>query len=341
MDPGKWRRCLIRATPPIVALTAICVVQTQAQDQNAGLANACVLEPGRTLSVASVENSETLRLADGRIVRLLGTLGPRPPLAAKQTTHWAAENAARDALRTLVAGRDVMLAFDQRKRDRYGRTLAHVFVWHNGHRFWVQGELLAHGHARAYVLPGNTACVAELLANERRARLARSGLWRRRHYRILKPSPAGWLLVKRRHQFSVVEGRIKNVAVVKSRFYLNFGSNWRDDFTAGLNKKSLRGTTTTVAQLLALKGRRVRVRGWIERRNGPYIIVAHPALIETLDTPRSPVPKRRPRRQPEMASKDNLNSPPWQEMRRPQQPRLRPRTKKRPAMSPSPDAHQL
>ena len=252
----------------------------------------CLLDPGPRHSVVGVENSETLRLADGRKIRLLGTLGPRPPLIVQQagapTAVWPPELKAREALKKLVEGHDVTLAFDHRRQDRYGRWMAHVFVWHNGQRFWVQGELLAHGHARAYAVPGNTGCIAELMAHEAHARDRARGLWRHRHYRILKPEPAGWLLGKRRHRFEIISGTVAEVAVVKSNIYLNFGRNWKQDFTAALSKRALLGTRHTLADIKALKGSRVRVRGWIERRNGPYIKLAHPGLIERLD-PEPPI----------------------------------------------------
>lgn len=240
----------------------------------------CELRLATRQNVVAIKDSETLKLADGRFVRLIGLLAPRPPLKLEKQDAWPPEDEARAALQTLVHEKDVSLAFDARKRDRYGNMLAHVFVSNDGVRFWVQGELLAHGHARAAVLPGNTACIRELLAHERLARETKRGLWQHRHYRILYPNPANWLLANRRHSFAIVSGRVNDVAIVKGRIYLNFGNNWRQDFTAALRKRALAGTETTESDLKRLVGRTVNVRGWIERRNGPYIQLAHPHLIE-------------------------------------------------------------
>ncbi len=303
--------------------------------------NTCLLEAGPRLSIVGVENSETLRLADGRKVRLLGTLGPRPPLttsnATTQTTAWPPERRAREALKKLVDGREVTLAFDRRRQDRYGRWMAHVFVWHNGQRFWVQGELLAHGHARAYVLPGNTACVAELIGHERLARDPARGVWRLRHYRVLKPEPAGWLLGKRRHRFEIVSGIIADVAVVKSKIYLNFGRNWKQDFTAALPKRALHGTQYSLADIIALKGSRVRVRGWIERNNGPYIKLAHPGLIELLEPAETDGPSDHP---PALSGASPDAQLHWQRKQQLTGPRIKRGKKKRPARS-APNALKL
>lgn len=185
---GGWGTALM-TTACGIAINAATTFSKPASQEPA--VQRCLLEPGPQLSVVAIENSETLRLDNGQKVRLLGLVGPRAPLTAQRETNWQPEREARAALKTLVAGRNVHLAYDNRRKDRYGRLLAHVFVWHNGERFWVQGELLAHGHARAAILPGNTRCVAALLAHEHLARDPARGLWRHRHYRILKPNPPG------------------------------------------------------------------------------------------------------------------------------------------------------
>lgn len=290
----------------------------------------CTLDQGPRGHVVGVDDSETLRLADGQKVRLLGTLGPRPPLTTPEGGAWPPEREAHQALRQLVTGRDVTLAFDGRRRDRYGRYLAHVFVWHNGSRLWVQGEMLAHGHGRAYVSPGNTACIDELLAHESLARRSARGLWGHRRYRILRPEPARWLTTKRRHRFELVAGVVRDVAIVKSRVYLNFGNDWRRDFTAAIDKRALPDAKQGLDSLSALKGRRVRVRGWIERRNGPYIKLADVRLIERLDVPTDDGPSRQTA-PPALASSDTGSLPHWLKKLQLKAPHLRQRNKKRPA----------
>ena len=295
----------------------------------------CILEFGSRHTVVRVEDSETLVLDDGRIVRLIGTLAPKPPLTAASTDVWKPEQDAHAALRTLVEGVDVSLAFHGRRKDRYGRLLAHVFAWHDGRRYWVQGEMLANGHARAYALPGSTGCTAELLAHETRARDSSRGLWRQRRYRVLKPKPEGYLM-RRRHSFQIVHGRVADVAVVKGMIYLNFGTDWRHDFTAAIRRKALVGTNTTADILVALKGRNVRVRGWIERNNGPFIKLPHPDLIE-LDEPEQRQRNHETDELPEMANtpEDTMT------VRRAPQRLPIPRIKRRPATKRSPDALKL
>lgn len=249
----------------------------------------CRLIVNQRSTAVSVIDSETVQLSDGSVVRLLGLLGPMPPLSAGQV-NWPSEAAAVAALKKLIEGQPVSLAYDRRRTDRYGRKLAHLFVWHNGSRFWVQGELLAHGHAQVDAMPDNTRCLPELLAHEAIARDPPRGLWDLSHYRILRPEPARWLLQNKRNQFVIVAGLVRDVVAVKSRIYINFGKNWRTDFTAALAKRQIKAANLTIDTVLALKGKRVQVRGWIERRNGPYVRIAHPNLIEPLDA--NPEPRQ-------------------------------------------------
>jgi micrococcal nuclease len=80
----------------------------------------------------------------------------------------------------------------------------------------------------------------------------------------------------------VVEGRIRKVATVRKTTYLNFGDNWRDDFTITLTSRSRRMFEKTGLSLADLAGKRIRIRGWVKSRNGPMITATHPEQLEIL-----------------------------------------------------------
>jgi hypothetical protein len=72
------------------------------------------------------------------------------------------------------------------------------------------------------------------------------------------------------------------------RIYLNFGNDWRSDFTISIDRKDVRAFAAAGIDLKGLAGKRVRVRGWIEWRNGPMIAATHPEQLELLpDAPAS------------------------------------------------------
>jgi hypothetical protein len=138
--------------------------------------------------------------------------------------------------------------------------------------------LLRRGLARVYSFADNRAVIAEMLALERAARAARRGIWGHPFYRILDHRAAA----ARVNSFQLVEGRILVVAPTRSRVFLNFGQNWRTDFTIVIARRNLRHFQERGRRLVALAGKRVRVRGWLKRRNGPMIAVTHPEQIEVL-----------------------------------------------------------
>ena len=242
----------------------------------------CALPEAETVTVTEVIDGETLHLDDGREVRLLNLLSPRRPLWLEPEKTWPAADAARAALEMLVAGRAVELAFDKRGEDRNGRHLAHVFLMRGDGRLWVQGEMVDRGHGRAWSLASGRACAAALVARETAARKAEAGLWRLDFYRVRQATPAQEI-AKLKNTFAIIEGKVLKVAHVGARTYLNFEEDWRRDFTATVPQRAVKLFVGAGRDLASLEGTRVRVRGWVERFNGPMIEVTHPEQIERLD----------------------------------------------------------
>jgi micrococcal nuclease len=121
--------------------------------------------------VASVTDGDTLRLKDGRRVRLVQI--DTPEVGGGECYS----RAARAQLLQLAApGTRVRLNTDPRldRVDRYGRLLAYVTVGRTN----VNVELVRRGAATVYFYGGERGVHAtELLAAGRAARAARRGLW--------------------------------------------------------------------------------------------------------------------------------------------------------------------
>lgn len=128
--------------------------------------------------VESVADGDTIRVRlDGRLltVRLIGVdtpeLGDRGDAAAPPQPF--AREAAAHARRRLV-GEEVRLEYDRERHDRYGRTLAYVFLVADGSFF--NRELVRDGYARAYTrYPFRFR--EQFVADEAEARRAKRGLW--------------------------------------------------------------------------------------------------------------------------------------------------------------------
>ncbi|MDH3579497.1 MAG: thermonuclease family protein, partial [Hyphomicrobiales bacterium] len=244
----------------------------------------CDLTPTRTGHVARVIDGRTLVLKSGETVRLTGVLAPEAPAWWKGPGAWGPAARAAQALERLVAGRRVGLAIEPRMHDRHKRLLAHLFIADGPERLWVQGRLVAGGHARAFSLGGAQACMRALQAREARARGSQAGLWRHSWYAIVGAGETAQL-ARRRYSFQIVEGLIVSVGRTRSWTFLNFGADYKTDFTVAIKARDRRSFGGSDVDLENLAGRRVRVRGWVERWNGPVIKATRPEQIELLAEP--------------------------------------------------------
>lgn len=219
---------------------------------------------------------------DGNEIRLVGIQAPKLPLGRKNFPTWPLAHESKDAVQALSLGKPITLSFSGARRDRYGRWLAHLYVLNSDNtETWVQGELLRRGLARVYSFLDNRARVPEMLALEYEARQAQRGIWALPYYAIRNPDADA--LSNQLGTFQLVEGRIVNAADVKGTVYLNFGSDWRTDFTISISKKARRLFNKASLDPATWSGRSVRVRGWLTIRNGPMIRTTHPEQIELLE----------------------------------------------------------
>ncbi|MEQ9639405.1 MAG: thermonuclease family protein [Alphaproteobacteria bacterium] len=239
-------------------------------------APAAMRDGGRS-RIVEVVDADTVVLADGREVRMVGIQAPKLPLGRKGFRAWPLAAEARQALVDLALGADVRLAHGGQDRDRHGRVLAHLYD--DRRDLWLQGWMLEQGWARVYTFPDNRALVDEMLAAERRARAARRGIWGHRFYAIRTPDSVGRDL----NTFQVVRGCATQVAEAGNRLYVNFGADWRSDFTIAIDRRDYRRYDGFGWLRPGEPGPCLRVRGWVKPRNGPMIEVTHPEQIERLE----------------------------------------------------------
>lgn len=257
------------------------LVAWQAALHPAGAAAADRSETPRRGVVARVVDGDTVVLASGRQLRLVGIQAPKLALGRPGFRAWPLAGEARAALDSLVAGRPVALDYDGRRTDRHRRLLAHLRVAApgGGETVWVQAEMLARGLARVYSFADNRKRAAELLGFERAARAAGRGIWAHPFYRILGPDETGASV----GTFQIVEGRVLDASIVGGRGYLNFGPDWRTDFTVSIAPRHVARFRRAGLDPAALSGRRIRVRGWLHRFNGPMMEATHPEQLEVAD----------------------------------------------------------
>ena len=236
----------------------------------------CKLDVVEHVLVADVIDGDTVRLKDGRQLRLVGTQAPKFAHGQASAVDWPLAAESKKALADLIEGKTVGLAYGGLRSDRNGRTLAHAYL--DGSDDWVQGAMISAGMARVFTAPDNRSCAAELLAREVQARAAEHGIWALPFYRIRRPTELDDAI----DTFQIVEGRVASAADVRGRLYLNYGHNYKTDFTVTIAPEDMKAFKSVALDLRVLLGKTIRVRGWISLQNGPEIEATHPEQIEIL-----------------------------------------------------------
>lgn len=211
----------------------------------------CPAPAGLTsVAVQRVVDGDTLRLSDGRSVRMIGLNTPELGRQGRSDEPFAV--AARKRLQALVdaSGGRVGLLPGKQAKDHYGRTLAHIYSASGAN---LEAQMLADGLGFQVAVTPNVDLVACQQAAERSARKAGLGLWRQSP--VLKAEQI------QRSGFAVISGRV-------SKVQRNRGGIWIElqDALVLRVAPNLVGQFDN-ARLQALKGKQIEARGWIVDRS--------------------------------------------------------------------------
>jgi micrococcal nuclease len=239
--------------------------------------NFAELRKGAPSRVSQIIDPMTLALDDKTILRLSGIEIP-------DNNPYKPGNFAITALkilRDMLEGKTIDI-FQVKKNawgqsNRMGQQLAHIA--RQSDQAWVQGALLELGLARVMTDARNPEMAAQMYVIEQRARASKIGIWSNEAYRILTPDT----LDERIGAIQIVEGKIHSVSTKQNRIFLNFGPDWRTDFTVVIAPENRKQFFDRNIDPLKSGQKTIRVRGWVGEYNGPYIEVDHPERIELLD----------------------------------------------------------
>jgi len=249
-----------RVKQPIAKLIAL-ALPVLAPDTT--FAAACQFESQGEGRVAAIVDARSMRLDDGREIRLTGI---EPTATTKQ------------ALTSLLAGRDVTLRSPDDTPDRYGRQGALVFIGESDTS--VQAALLAQGDALVSAEIADKDCAAALMSAEAEARRQKKGNWA--DPSAIKNAESPDDILAGIGRFMVVEGKVLSVRQAGAMTYLNFGRNWTRGFAVTISRRALPAFESGGITLKSLESRRIRVRGWVEGTTGPRIDVRLAGQVELL-----------------------------------------------------------
>lgn len=212
-------------------------------------AQCSVDQKAENVEVAHVYDGDTVRLKDGRKIRIIGINTPETEKEHQPGEYMA--DRATEALKQILDSAQVSFVLGKEPQDRYMRWLGHLFV--DGDL--VSEQMLSQGLAFHIAIPPNLSFAECLKAAE--VQSEGKGVWEMpsslvKHVTELRSGESG---------FRVLTGEITSVRKIRNGFILEL--------------EGLLAVKVSVEQLQelgdsnvgGLKGSKVRVRGWIKPKS--------------------------------------------------------------------------
>ncbi len=228
--------------------------------------------------IKSVHDGDTVKLVDGRKIRLIGINTPELARSGKPEQAFASD--ARDQLKQLIAASDnrVKLVYGKERLDRYQRTLAHLFLPNDQN---LQLALLQRGLATASAYPPNVAFSDCYQLAEQIARCKSLGIWSDDDYATKRSAT----LDADTQGFHIISGQVERVSESGKGIWLFLQGGLmigiRTEDLPNFDKNSLKSLTN----------KNVTVRGWLHPKKKAkkgvkfYMRLRHPSAIENASTP--------------------------------------------------------
>ncbi len=226
------------------------------------------IDPGYSyFRVIKVYDGDTILLDNGLKVRFLGINTPEIETRNHPAEPGASE--ARNWLLKKLAQQKVRLETDVEKKDKYDRSLAHIFTESGDH---LNLELVRAGLATVAIHPPNLKYTDSLLNMQSKAEAEKRGIWGLKYYAVrpfselMNTSTKGW---KR------VTGEVKKIRKTRQNIYLLFS----DQFSIKINKKNL----DLFPDLNNYLGNTVEARGWMHQSKNRLVMrIRHPGSIKVI-----------------------------------------------------------
>lgn len=214
--------------------------------------------------VVKVIDGDTVVLNDGRTVRLLSI--NTPEMAGKGRLAEPGARLAKRKLTDQLLNQRVYLEYDVEKKDKYGRTLAFVFLLNGVH---VNAMMLQEGLAVLSVHPPNLKHLSSLTRAQKNAEAAGIGLWGMADY---QPNAVSTLGTKAKGHWQRISGTIQEIELFKSGAKL-----WLAPSTYIWVYRS---NIKYFPALEHYQGKDIEVRTWVKKRQNVWsLLVRHPSQL--------------------------------------------------------------
>lgn len=142
----------------------------------------------------------------------------------------------------------------------------------------LQQALIEKGFAFAYPTQSHFVIADVLYSAENKAREEKIGFWGDDEWSILTADNTNDI----ENRFAIIEGTVKKVASRNNVIYLNFGDDWKSDFTVSMASDLRRDFSKMGLNVMQMAGQKIRARGWVRYYKGTFMEIFHPSQIEFL-----------------------------------------------------------
>ncbi len=245
---------ILRASGAVLAAVTLLTAEAAGADapMPAALSNC------GSATIRSVESTATLVAANGDRIQLASVKMPELWPASAAYGSWPHAAWAHKNLESRTRGKTVELFCEGEAISFDGQKIAHILL-PTGE--WLQQQLVREGAAYVFTRRDHTAGLAQLYADEDSARANSLGVWQTTKI-VVADSQAnnegmrtGW--------FQIIRGTVLDVATVRRQTFLNFGADWRKDFTAEIPARALRAFKKAGMDPLTFQAKYLEVRGWV------------------------------------------------------------------------------
>lgn len=230
----------------------------------------------KNILVTEVVDGDTVRLVNDKLLRYIGIDTPELRIKKNGKFVYMPQPFGKEAKalnQKLVEGKHVRVEFDVQKLDKYNRLLGYCFV----NDLFVNQEMLNQGVAVLYTYPPNVRYTDDFFQAQKTAQENKQGLWG--SYEEISPEQAKDYV----NQVRTVVGKVLSTYQSKKCVYLNFGRDYKTDFTVVIFRRDLKYFKDAgIDPVEFYKGKTVKVFGRIREYNGPEIISAVPEEISVV-----------------------------------------------------------
>ena len=224
------------------------------------------------VKVAHIYDGDTVKLVDGRKLRLIGINTPERGRNGKKDEPFY--QTAKKQLQKIIQknNHQIKVLFGKDKRDRYKRFLAHIFTMDNKN---ITAMLLNKGMGYAIAIPPNIQLLNCYQRAENKAQKNQYGIWNHEYSHTINVAS----IKKSASGFHRVRGIVDRIGESRSSYWLNLNSKSGVKFALRILKKDLFYFSHLHPKKMLNK--QLVARGWIYKTKGEQrMTIHHPASLQ-------------------------------------------------------------